>query len=68
MEKDNQDRYGKGYDSGPVYDDEYYGEKKPCSGCLNNGICDPGECMDCPDCMGGKPGPGGFIIVGTRFP
>ena len=30
-----------------------YGDKKPCSGCLNNGICDPGECQDCPDCIGG---------------
>ncbi len=25
----------------------------PCSGCLNNGVCDPGECKDCADCMGG---------------
>ena len=22
----------------------------PCAGCLNNGICDQGECSDCPDC------------------
>lgn len=25
----------------------------PCSGCLNNGICDSGECAGCPDCIGG---------------
>ena len=24
-----------------------------CSGCLNNGVCDPGECSDCRDCRGG---------------
>lgn len=23
----------------------------PCSGCLNNGVCDPGECKDCKDCF-----------------
>jgi len=23
----------------------------PCSGCLDNGICDPGECKDCMDCQ-----------------
>jgi hypothetical protein len=26
-------------------------EREPCSGCLDNGICDPGECVDCPDCL-----------------
>ncbi len=25
-------------------------EQKQCSGCLDNGICDPGECPGCPDC------------------
>jgi len=33
---------------------EFVGEKgfeqKQCSGCLDNGICDPGECQGCPDC------------------
>ena len=33
---------------------EYTGEKgyeqKQCSGCLDNGICDPAECPGCPDC------------------
>ncbi len=24
---------------------------QPCSGCLNNGICDPGECSECADCL-----------------
>ncbi len=24
-----------------------------CSGCLNNGVCDPGECDGCADCLGG---------------
>ncbi|MFH0832293.1 MAG: hypothetical protein V1900_01035 [Candidatus Aenigmatarchaeota archaeon] len=28
------------------------GGKGPCAGCLNNGICDSGECSDCPDCYG----------------
>ena len=28
-------------------------KKGPCAGCLNNGICDPGECSECADCMGG---------------
>jgi len=22
-----------------------------CAGCLNNGVCDPGECRNCPDCI-----------------
>jgi polyhydroxyalkanoate synthesis regulator phasin len=26
-------------------------KKEPCSGCLDNGVCDPGECADCPDCI-----------------
>ncbi|MBI5347056.1 MAG: hypothetical protein HZB66_00410 [Candidatus Aenigmarchaeota archaeon] len=26
---------------------------KACVGCLNNGVCDPGECDGCQDCMGG---------------
>jgi hypothetical protein len=25
--------------------------KQPCSGCLDNGVCDPGECSDCKDCI-----------------
>lgn len=29
------------------------GGATPCSGCLNNGVCDPGECAGCADCMGG---------------
>lgn len=38
-----------------VYREEgvYKAEKQytgPCSGCLDNGICDPGECKDCSDC------------------
>ena len=24
-----------------------------CSGCLNNGVCDPGECSECADCLRG---------------
>ncbi len=29
--------------------DDYSGS---CSGCLDNGVCDPGECRDCRDCGG----------------
>lgn len=27
--------------------------QQACSGCLNNGVCDPGECRDCTDCLRG---------------
>ena len=27
-------------------------EQRACVGCLNNGMCDPGECKDCKDCIG----------------
>ncbi len=27
--------------------------QQACSGCLNNGVCDPGECRDCSDCLRG---------------
>ncbi|MBL7206487.1 MAG: hypothetical protein ISS36_02715 [Candidatus Aenigmarchaeota archaeon] len=27
------------------------GTKEPCSGCLDNDVCDPGECSDCRDCL-----------------
>jgi hypothetical protein len=29
------------------------GAGQACSGCFNNGVCDPGECASCTDCMGG---------------
>jgi len=48
-----QQPYGPG---GTQYEQPYTqpsGGKEPCSGCLNNGMCDPGECSDCPDCYGG---------------
>jgi hypothetical protein len=74
MEQDNRERYGSGPgDYEPRYDDrldggrdfgkegEQFGDQTPCSGCLNNGLCDPGECRDCPDCMGGR-GSEGFMI------
>jgi len=32
------------------------GGAQPCSGCLNNGVCDPGECSECADCIGGGMG------------
>lgn len=38
------------FEEEPGFEEEGF-EKEPCSGCLDNGICDPGECMDCPDCM-----------------
>ena len=25
--------------------------RQACSGCLNNGVCDPGECSECADCL-----------------
>ncbi|MFA4819824.1 MAG: hypothetical protein WC613_02585 [Candidatus Aenigmatarchaeota archaeon] len=28
------------------------GASQACSGCLNNGICDQGECSECSDCLG----------------
>lgn len=28
-------------------------QRQPCSGCLNNGVCDPGECLECADCLRG---------------
>ena len=44
------------------------GETVPCSGCLNNGLCDPGECEGCPDCMmGGRPTGGIIISQGNTF-
>jgi len=27
--------------------------QQACSGCLNNGVCDPGECSECADCLRG---------------
>ncbi|MBL7160793.1 MAG: hypothetical protein ISS93_03010, partial [Candidatus Aenigmarchaeota archaeon] len=49
QEGQQQEQYQKQYkEPGPKE-----GSGGSCSGCLDNGICDPGECSDCKDCIGG---------------
>ncbi len=64
--KDASDEFGDDAGTGPAsydegkspYDEGGYGREQreykesseACVGCLNNGVCDPGECSGCPDC------------------
>lgn len=66
--EDQEDELRRDNFGGPGgFDDEFHTEPfdgpadfdgpNQCSGCLDNGICDIGECDGCPDCFGGE---GGF--------
>lgn len=40
------------FGEGGGFEGEGFGGGNACSGCLNNGVCDPGECSECADCGG----------------